>query len=355
MSKKILYLHGRPEPHKLHSRFAKSLGSDFLYVDFKFRWQDEKRSILFRIFSWVICAFKYPKNYDYYLVDNLHMPPVIMKKLRLISKETKIIAHLGSHTLYFMYSNWYSRIVNFLHKYMLKNYDILLCEGQMAEELVKELLNKNAPPTYYTFLGPPAERMSCLKGVKPSLESKAILHISSGPGGFRTYYKGIYQMVEAFGQALEHDASLTFTIVGDWDSDVRAVALGQLKENHRKSLKFAGKVENIEDFMQASSLYLHCSNGDAFPTASVEAMTAGLVPLVSEWTGTKQIVDEIDTKLVVPMDSQEISKRILWYFELSTKEKEKLSITSREASKNFTEEESIRHYKSVFDLISQQE
>ncbi|MCR9253794.1 MAG: glycosyltransferase family 4 protein [bacterium] len=316
------------------------------------RWQDKNPSFLRLILSWVVNALSYPrKDYQYFLVDNLHMSPVLMKKLGLLRSDQKIIVHMGSHTLYFIYSNWFSGMSNKLQRFMLKNYDAIICEGEMAQKLVTKILEHDAPPTYVTFLGPPAERASQLTKIQPDLSSKEILLISHGPIGFRKHYKGLDIMCRAFGLALENDPTMQFRIVGDWEDQVVSECYDLLPEKFRKNLHFTGKVDDINRYLQQASLYLHCSRGDAFPTSSIEAMTAGLVPIVSEWTGTMQVVKEINEDLIVPLDPKIIAERINWYFDLSLDLKKELSEKAKEAVRNYTEEAAVNHYQVVFDQI----
>lgn len=355
MNNKVLYLHGRPAPHKLHGRFAKSVGSEFEFVDFKLQWQDKNKSKLHIMLSWIVCAFSYPrKKYGYFLIDNLHMAPVLMKKLGLLKKDQKIFVHMGSHTLYFMHSNWFKGINAYLQRFMLKNYDAVICEGKMAEELVHKILGNDAPPTYYTYLGPPAERAKTLSELTPNLQSNNILLISNGPVGFRKHYKGLDLMVKAFGIAAAENEELKFFIIGDWENSIISECKQLLPLEIQDRLIFTGRVNNIEDYIKDSSLYLHCSRGDAFPTSSIEAMTAGLVPIVSTWTGTKQLVKDIDEDLITQLDEEEISQKILKYFDLPLGQKKILSDRAKSIAMQYTEESSIAHYQKVFEQIKSQ-
>src|SRR6185312_4840058 len=194
----VAYIHGRPSAHPMHQKFAKSVGGEFHYVDFRMRWQDRNRSILYRITSWLVCSFAFPnkKKYQIFLIDNLHFFPVIMKGLHLISGKQKIVAHMGSHTLYFIYAHRFSKFTEWLHIQALKRYDALICEGKMAVELVKKILGENTPKIYTVFMG-------------------------NGSNKDRMWYKGLDLMVAAFQLAKSKNKELTFTIVGDWEEEVK--------------------------------------------------------------------------------------------------------------------------------------
>ena len=93
---KVAYIEGRPSSHPTHAKFAKSVNAEFHFVDFKMRWQDKNRSILYRVTSWLICAFTFPnrKKFNVFYVDNLHFMPVIMKILFLRKRKQKIVVGL---------------------------------------------------------------------------------------------------------------------------------------------------------------------------------------------------------------------------------------------------------------------
>ena len=178
----IAYIHGRPGPHPMHRQFAESVGSEFCFVDFRMRWQDKSRSIIYRLVSSFVCAFTFPnkKKYNVFLVDNLHFMPVIMKMLGLISRKQKIVAHMGSHTLYFIYAHRFSKFTEWLHIQALRRYDALICEGKMAEDLVTTILQRRTPKLYTVFNGVPEEHMRAEQHNAHRLNSKNILFIGRG-------------------------------------------------------------------------------------------------------------------------------------------------------------------------------
>jgi len=349
---RICYLHGRPGPHPLQRRLAESIGAEFRYVDFRMRWQDQDRSRLYTAASWLVCAATLPDrgSYDVFLVDNLHVGPVLMKRL-FLRRDQKIVVHLASHTLYFLLTHRFSRPVERLHLWALRNYDALLCEGEMAVDIVHRLLGDRCPPTYETFIGTPAERQADLGAAEPDLESRRILFIGSGPGDFRLHYKGLDLMIDAVAGAAGSDPAIEFDILGAWDEEIVAALTARVAPALRPRIRFRGPVDGIVDWLRRTSLYLHCARGDAFPTATIEAMSAGVSPLVSEWTGTKQLVAEVSDRLIAPLDAAEIATRISWYFALDAEERLRLSRRSRAAARPYTEQAAGAHYQATFARI----
>ena len=352
----VLYLHGRPSAHALHSSLARSITNQFKFIDEPIRWQDKKYPGVLNLFIWIVNAicFKNKKKYDLFLLDNLHITPVFMRALRLITKNQKLVAHMGSHTLYFMYAGKFSRINIALHKWALQRYDAIICEGKMAEDFCKHLLKEKCPPTYVTFLGPLTKRIERLIKCTPDFKSHNILIIAHGPGEFRKFYKGLDIMIAAFYIAWKENPKLELNILGTWDQAIIQECLNGLSDEAISAIHFQSNRGDLEHFFNNSALCLHCSRGDAFPTSTIEAMTAGLPTLLSDLTGTKDITTQIDLNLIAPLDIHSIASQIIWYFSLPEAEKQLLSGKGREIAKNFTEEKAIVHYQQVFNKIIEQ-
>ncbi len=350
---KVAYIHGRPSAHPMHQKFAESVGGIFHHVDFRMRWQDKNRSILYRIISWFVCAFSFPnkKDYNIFLVDNLHFYPVIMKVLHLITRKQKIVAHMGSHTLYFIYAHRFSKFTEWLHIQALKRYDALICEGKMAEELVKKILGANTPKLYTVFMGIPDEHYPLEKSITTNLSGKNILFIGNGPNKSRMWYKGLDLMIAAFQSAKIKNTELTFTIVGDWEEEVKQELLNGCNEETKKAIHFNGSTTDLGKFTKDASLYLHCARGEAFGITILIAMASGIPSIVSEWTGAKEVIEQIDKDLIVPLDENCIAEKILWYFNLPLEKKKLLSNKCREVVQGYTEEKAISFHQKAFTKL----
>jgi glycosyltransferase involved in cell wall biosynthesis len=328
------------------------VGGEFQFIDFRMRWQDKNRPKLYVIISWLLCAATLPRRRSYavFLIDNLHIPPVLMKRC-FLRRDQKIIVHLGSHTMYFLLSHRFSRLVERLHVWALRNYDALICEGRMTVEMAQELLGDKHPPIYETFIGTPTDRLESLMEVEPNLESRRIVFIGSGPGEFRMHYKGLDLMIEAVTIAADIDLEIELDILGEWDDAIVDSLMASIPAAMRRRIRFRGSVERIAQSLQEASLYLHCARGESFGVAVLEAMSAGVVPLVSDWTGARQAVAEVCDRLIAPLDAEEIARRISWYFALDAEERQRLSERSRTAARAYTEEAAAAHYKTTFNRI----
>lgn len=258
---------------------------------------------------------------------------------------------MGSHTLYFIYAHRFSRINEWLHKQALKRYDALICEGQMAEELVKKILGPDSPPLYTVINGIPEEHFPKENEIIADHNSKNILFMGHGPGKERLWYKGLDIMIEAFKIAKSKDPELTFTVVGDWNKELIDSLLQGLDPETTKSIRFAGKANNLEPFIKNCGLYLHCARGEAYGLTILIAMSYGLPALVSEWTGAKEIVSLVDGNLIAKLDKSDIAGKINWFFGLSEQQKKQLSDKSRETALRYTEKTAVEFHQKTFQRM----
>ncbi|GIU81090.1 MAG: glycosyltransferase [Acidobacteria bacterium] len=328
---KIVYVHG----HGIHPNRLKlfpSIGSEFIPADHKLPWLHlPNPPIIRKIPSLLLSSIFFPEKnkWDLIIGDNPQHLPVVMKKLRLLRPDQKIVPYLAGEFAYFLATGYYGeRKTKRLLNWFL-NWDAYLCSGEMTGELVRKVVPSERH--HEIFVVPNCvrqERFAELRNVQPKLESFRMVFVGNGPSGFRIHYKGLDLMFEAFKIAKKHLPNLSWTIVGDWSDEVKR----QFTQNGIASqdVRWLGKVTSLKEIFQESALYIHCARGDASPNTVVEAMVAGLPALISEWTGTRKTVKEVDERLIAPLDPKAIAERIIWYFSLTTEEKRKLSERSRE-------------------------
>jgi len=342
---RVVYLEGRPHAHHLHRALALSLGASPRFVDGLFRWQDQNFPKILQVIAWFVNAFVLinDKNYDIILVDNLHVSPILMKKLGLLNKNKKVVCHLGSHTLFFTYANKYSKWTFHLHQYLLKNYDSLICEGKMAVNLANELAPNQK--VYYSFLGLRKSQFSNLNNIHLNFKMNNILFVGNVESDFRYEYKGIDIMLHGIRlYNLSADKKLSIDIVGKWSEAQRKKAKDILSDR----VVFLG-YQKFYSILSSYQIYLHCSRGDAFPTSTLEAMSAGLLTVVSNWTGTKEIVEQVDNRFITELTSRSIADTIKTITILSLEEKKEISLSFKRVSKMYKYENMVDNYHKIFN------
>ncbi len=352
---KVAYLHGRPGAHYIHQDLAKTWNADFYFADQDFPWQDQPIGALKRTWFWIRNALKYKKyrDYDVILVDNLHFSPVIAKKLGILKKNQRLVLHLGSHTLYYMSRGLFGSVGTQLHRWALNNYDEIICEGEYSLQLAEKMV-RSKQKLHYSFLGPKEEKVMALREIHSELDGTTLLNISQvEDNDFRWNYKGIDIMLKAFELALSEFPDLKLVLIGDFGTTNRKQILDQLKPATIERIFFEGYVNNLPDYYAGADLYLHVARGDAFPTTSIEAMHAGIPCLISEDTGTKEVVLKASDSLVCKTEVADCAEKIKQYFRLSQVEKKELQKNVRFAVRSYTEKNAHSNYRRILSAITE--
>lgn len=351
---KVAYVEGRPAGHPTHSAYAKSVNSVFHFVDFRLRYHDIPTASAFkRYLSWFVCAITFPqrKSYDVFLSEEAYFMLGLMKKLRLISKKQKLIAIMGSHTLYFLHTNQYSSTTKKAFIKLFKLYDGFICEGPLQYELLNKFLGEaHTKKVYQIFNGSPSVRFDKLIQIKPNLEKLNIVTIGAIPNYNRIHYKGLDLMLAAFTLVKPHYPNVTFTVVGEYDAVLIDDLLNKYCKEYKQDVFFTGQTNDLSLFLKDACLYLHTARGEAWGISVTEAMAAGVTPIVSEWTGSKEAVRKASEELIVPLDVNLIAEKVIWYLGLSLNQKQELSIKSKEVSRFYTEENALENFKNVFQM-----
>jgi len=320
------------DPHYAHAEMAKALNADF-YPAPKLR--SESSNMLLGGLSILKAVFTLPKNYDVYFCEGTYIIPALAKKLGLLSKKAKIVNILASPFLYYIKIGRIKGIRKQFALWLLKEVDLFVSIGRMEDEILKETL-PNAK-SVVAYPKPKKEVVtSLLKDERmPDLNSHKILTI----GMNSAYYKGIDIVYEAFKTVKKEFPDTELFIVGKMPD------LSNYVECNDEGVHCLGYVEDLKEVIKNSVLYVHMGRGDTFPVSCIEAMLGGIPAIVSEWTGTKEVVNKVDKKLIIELNPKELANKIIWYFSLNNAKKTKLSIRGKKEAKNFIKSVKIRDFK----------
>jgi len=320
------------DPHYAHAEMAKALHADF-YPAPKLR--SESSNMLLGGLSILKAIFTLPKDYDVYFCEGTYIIPALARKLGLLSKKAKIINILASPLLYYIKVGKINRIRKQFALWLLKEVDLFVSIGRMEDKILKEIL-PNAR-SIVTYPRPKKEAVTALLKDErmPDLNSHKILTIGTNSA----YYKGIDIVYGAFKIVKKEFPDAELFIVGKMPD------LSNYVDCNYEGIHCLGYVEDLNDVIKESALYLQMGRGDTFPVSCIEAMLGGLPAIVSEWTGTKEVVSKVNDNLVARLNPQDATKKILWYFNLGYKTKAKLSARSRNKAKKFIEKNYLKEFK----------
>ncbi len=352
---RIAFVHGRPGPHPTHVALAKSVNADFIFVDRLLRYHDlDSSGRVRRYLSWLLNSvfFENVKDYDLILSEGMHVTPVLMKKLRILGRHQRTAAILGDEFLFFLKTEWYPIKTRRLLSYFLRQYDVLLCMSEFQTELANEVLEgfEDGPRVVTAHEIISGGRPMASEKETPDRDGHRLLFVAHGPDGWRAYYKGIETLLETFHLVSQKFSDAQLIVVGDWTGEFINNLMAKTK-NEGANIQFVGRQSDLPSFFNNADLCVHITNGDAFPIATLEAIRAGLPTMVSELTGTKEVVAKIDKNLVVPMNPEAATQQIEWYFRLPPESRKAISTKGREVMLDYSEEKGLEEFRNAVNDI----
>lgn len=349
---KSVYITSRGGTHPIHEAYAKSIGADFQFIDFRLPWHATKSSRIKRYLSWIVCALTFPnrKEYDLFLVSGQQVMPVLMRLFGRLNSKQKIVCFHANEGLYFTKTKKYGKVNRSLMRFILPRYHAHICVGKMQENLLTAITNGKAQNVHTIENGIPSQKKDILNTVKSDLETKNILFVGNLYAGWRSWYKGIDLMINAI--LYLNDDSIVFRIVGSYTKEFQSYYEELVPIEHRDKILLCGPADNLNEEFRNSSLYLHCSRGDAFPTTTLEALAAGIPCIVTEDTGTSHLISKISPDLVTKIDVADIARSINYYFNLNSKVKRKISSMGKSLMEEYILEDRIEKFRVVCDEIN---
>ncbi|MFH8119688.1 MAG: glycosyltransferase family 4 protein [Candidatus Aenigmatarchaeota archaeon] len=210
--------------------------------------------------------------------------------------------------------------------YMMKNFDGFIATSKLMFNFIP-FKNKEI---VYPFAD--TERFS---KIKVNINSKNIIYI-----GAMNKQKGVDRIVEIFPKVQKKIPEVKLFLVGEGPLKERIKAIGN------KAIVLTGFIKNPEKYMSKCAIYISLSSFDSFGVGVIEAMAAGLVPIISENVGAKDIVEKVDKSLIVK-DEEEAIKKIVKLFR-NKKKLKALSIKVKKIGIKQNKKNSIKAFKKAF-------
>ncbi|KUO42677.1 MAG: hypothetical protein APU95_03090 [Hadesarchaea archaeon YNP_N21] len=121
---------------------------------------------------------------------------------------------------------------------------------------------------------------------------------------------------------------------------------------NKDNIHLEGKVPSLKKYFEKCSIYVHPADFEPFGVAPLEAMYAGLIPILTKDVGLSEMFDrELKILLLKDNNPKEIAKKISEIYSL--KDKEKIIKKCKALARGWTERKSIKLFKqSFFDVLS---
>lgn len=212
---------------------------------------------------------------------------------------------------------------------ILEGFDGIIADSKMMYDLLPRRAQRNAHVVFPSFEGKYLD-------IVPDPDSQSIAYI-----GALDERKGVDLSIEAFKLVRRAVPQARFLLIGK----------GPLRDRYRdvEGAEFLGFVEDPGVHLQKCALFLHLPRFEPYGVNVLEGMAAGLVPVVSEMTGMKWLLEDIDPGLVAK-DPERAAAKLISLLEDPARRRA-LSARCRQAVRGWDKERSLGDFREAFARI----
>jgi glycosyltransferase involved in cell wall biosynthesis len=319
--KTILFTH--QGPHKVHGKFAETVTSNW------YRYGEHHHEIIKNL---IISLFD-RKSYDIILVEGgLGLPHAVVKKIK--NSKTKIIL-LNADTLLYDLPKM-NTIKNRIVKFLLSYVDGFIAISPLNKRITSSIYHDKPIVYVYPYGSNNSFEINC------DLNSKDLLFI-----GNDEMCKRFDLLVDAVKILNNKGYEYNLYLVGSCVDKIVADYPWLHKE---------GFQENLDKYFKQCSIYVHAADFDSCPVTVFEAMSSGLIPIITENVGEADILNENGLEYLVLKTNKPniIAEKIVEIADHDMNWKKNVSLKCKKVSSNYNEENQSKEFKKVFEeLIGQ--
>jgi len=327
--------------HEGHEVFWKSIDADV-------------ERLLCRKSIWLrfLNSLRIPKNYDIYLTENISSMSFLKNNKLFLRKILLVIVADSLAYVYMENPEWYFKDKGFPLQALkgihlksciegLKLVDGFICVSNLISQYVKKISNSMC---YVVRPSINPSKLKYLTKMKPHLDSHTIVFVGSG------IWKNFPLLLETF-QKVRKEFPDSRLIV---KTDVKTKNKYFSKVSEKEGITVVTKrLSNYEysKLLSSGAVYLQTSYIDPHPVAVAESMVVGVIPVVTELVGTKELFEKRYPYLISPPDAEELSNRICKIFELNDRKRREISLTLKKLSKSVYPSLIEKEFKLVFERM----
>jgi len=223
-----------------------------------------------------------------------------------------------------------------------KNCDCIIANSRLMAEIFRKYLGENTP---MYICHPYYQNISDFTDIIPDLHSRKICFV-----GQLIHRKGIDLLPRILTNVRRRLGDVEMYVVG----------FGRIPDALKVNLKglhVTGYLpkNKLLSILSCCSVYVHPARFEPFGMSVVEAMAAGLIPIVTKMTGAKDLVESIDSRLVVPVDEDAIANRIIEILRMSPGRKRELSKKAKQIATIYSVKARATFIKALKDVLGDDE
>jgi glycosyltransferase involved in cell wall biosynthesis len=324
------------DPHPAHRGFAEAVGVELV---------DYHRLSLGPLGGTIaedgLNGLFYP-DYDVYLVEGSR--PLYAALARRFTRGGKVIYLAADHGLYELGSEDFegeSGIKSLIGRFGRpvvrtvgrQGIDGVIAVSEFVADFTRPFVGAGTPIRIaHPFVQ--ADTYESLGAVDPDIGSDVVVTVA------RPWdYKGVDMLVDAWSVVRSEFPEAELRVVGRGHPDGYEDTPG---------VRVEGYIENLADAFAPASLFVQPSRVDAFPVSTLEAMRAGVPPLVTDRAGTRSEVGAIDETLVVNPSPQGLAHGVQTYLARDVIKREQLSGRARERGAEFDPDTRTAAFREAF-------
>lgn len=207
-----------------------------------------------------------------------------------------------------------SRIKNVLTKYTLKKADLITCDGENTNKTIADIVDSEKINLIYhgvdTKLFSRDEKEESIGGAKWEDNSNIVISI-------RNLYQiyDIVTLIKSIPFVIEQVPNAKFIIAGSGIEENNLKALAE-KLMVSDCILFIGKIQhkNLHTYFSSASVYVSTSLSDGgIAVSTVEAMSCGLAPIVTDVGDNKIWIHNDENGYVIPIKSpKSLAEKIVY-------------------------------------------
>jgi len=314
------------DPHPAHRGFAEAVDADL--VDYRRLSAGAAEDTLL---DDVYNGLRYPE-YDIYIVEGSR--PLYAAVVHRALHGGRLVYLCADHGLYEVGRGEFSgdsRVKSLIGRFgtggiraVGRRYvDGVVAVSEFAAEFTRPIVGERTPiEVAHPYVQP--EVFETLGAVEPTLADDVAVTV-----GRPARYKGVDTLVETWPRIRKQHPGAELHVVGSGHPE---------SYEETDGVTTRGYVEDLADALAPAALYVQPSRVDTFPVAVLEAMRAGLPALVTDRTGTRSVVSEVDDGLVVPATTEGLAEGVANYFQRGEKRRRALSESARKRGSTFDAE-----------------
>lgn len=329
------------DPHPVHRGFAEAIGADLL--DYR---EHTAGPLSGTMVDDVVNGFNLP-TYDVLLVEGsacLYTALVARARTRSSVDVVYLCADHGFYELGQADFVGSSRLKTLVGRFGLPlvrrvgrwGIDGVVAVSEFAADYARDVVGPGKP-IHIAHPYVDADLQADLEATDPNLAGEVAVAV-----GQAAPYKGFDLLVDAWPAVRARHP----------DAELHLVGKGHPAEfSGTRGVTLHGYVDSIPEVLSRASLFVQPSRVDAFPVSTLEAMCAGLPPLVTETTGTRSEVEALDESLVVPATSESLAVGVVDYFDRPLADRLELSGKARSRGKRFDEASRLAAFEEAFAQV----